>query len=67
VFLAGSIAAGCHLIYITNEFGYYAVLKQAPPLGVLWIWSVVELDLLWALGSMAATFGYLWWQGYSYI
>ena len=47
-----SIAAGCYLIQITNVYSYYHVLKQAPPLGVLWVWSVIELDLSWALWSV---------------
>ncbi|KAG0649057.1 hypothetical protein D0Z07_5067 [Hyphodiscus hymeniophilus] len=46
LFFGGSICAGCYLIHITNERGYYAQMKQAPPLGCLWIWSVIELDLM---------------------
>ncbi|OBT70812.1 hypothetical protein VF21_10027, partial [Pseudogymnoascus sp. 05NY08] len=45
LFFASSVGTGCYLIHITNEYSYYAVLKQAPPLGVIWIWSVIELDL----------------------
>lgn len=40
-------------------------MKQAPPLGVLWLWSVIELDLPWAALSLAIAGGYLWKEGYS--
>ncbi|CZT10785.1 uncharacterized protein RAG0_15148 [Rhynchosporium agropyri] len=48
LFFIGSVTAGCYLIYITNEHGYYAVMKTSPPLGCLWVWSVIELDLILA-------------------
>ncbi|KFY41906.1 hypothetical protein V494_02716 [Pseudogymnoascus sp. VKM F-4513 (FW-928)] len=65
IFFASSVGGGCYLIHITNEYSYYAVLKQAPPLGVIWIWSVIELDLLWALGSLLSCLAFLWLGGYS--
>ena len=52
LFFISSIVAGSYLIYITNMHGYYAVMKQAPPLGCLWIWSVIELDIFWATASL---------------
>ncbi|KAK3313711.1 hypothetical protein B0H66DRAFT_358710 [Apodospora peruviana] len=64
VFFVTSICAGCYLIYITNMFGYLAVMKQAPPLGCLWVWSVIELDLPWAVLSLACDGFFLWWRGY---
>jgi hypothetical protein len=65
LFLAGSVGAGCHLIHITNEYSYYHVLKRAPPLGVVWIWSVIELDLIYAAASALMCVAYLKWNGYS--
>ncbi|KFY15622.1 hypothetical protein V491_05615 [Pseudogymnoascus sp. VKM F-3775] len=65
LFFASSVGGGCYLIHITNEYSYYAVLKQAPPLGVIWIWSVIELDLLWALGSLLSCLAFLWQGNYS--
>ncbi|OBT61366.1 hypothetical protein VE03_09303 [Pseudogymnoascus sp. 23342-1-I1] len=67
IFFASSVGGGCYLIHITNEYSYYAVLKQAPPLGVIWIWSVIELDLLWALGSLLSCLAFLWRGGYSFL
>lgn len=58
---------GCYLIHITNVYGYLAVMKNAPGIGCLWIWSVVELDLLWAVPSLGICIGFLKWKGYSYL
>ncbi|KAK2034178.1 hypothetical protein LX32DRAFT_660098 [Colletotrichum zoysiae] len=65
VFFAAGTWAGCHLIYITNKFSYLHVLKQAPTLGCLWIWSVLELDLAVAVASLAAAGAYLVQGGYA--
>lgn len=65
VYCAISIAAGCYTIHITNVFDYMFVMKQAPPLGTLWIWSVIEMRLPYAATSVAIDLGYLWWMGYS--
>lgn len=63
LFLFGGIAAGCYLIYSGNKHGYFYVMKAAPPVGTLWIWSVVELNFLYAAISALAVFAYTWWNG----
>lgn len=65
VFFVMSIVSGCYLIYITNTYGYLAVMKRAPPLGVLWLWAVVEMELTWAVSSLAVAGFFLWQGGYS--
>jgi hypothetical protein len=67
LFFISSITAGSYLIYITNMHGYYAVMKQAPPLGCLWIWSVIELDIFWATGSLICCGIFLKYGGYSFL
>ncbi|KAH7308048.1 hypothetical protein B0I35DRAFT_483338 [Stachybotrys elegans] len=62
IFTVLSAAAGCYLIYVTNEKGYMANMKRAPPIACLWLWCVVELDLLWAILSLVAA-GVFFWQG----
>ena len=64
VFLVASIAAGCYLIYTGNTYGYYHVMKNAPPVGTLWVWSVVEMELLYAVAHCVAVVGYMWWNGF---
>ncbi|CAK7219025.1 hypothetical protein SBRCBS47491_003707 [Sporothrix bragantina] len=64
LFFVTSSLTGCYLIYITNEYSYMAVLMQAPPLGCLWVWSVIEMDLLWALPSLAIAGTFMLYNGY---
>lgn len=66
LFFAMSCAAGCALVYTTNARGYMYNMKRAPPLGCIWLWAVVELDLLWAVSSLAVTGVYMWTNGYSF-
>jgi hypothetical protein len=65
LFLVMSIAAGCYLTYVSNEQGYFAVMKRAPPVGTLWIWAVVEMRLEFALASCLAVLGYFWSGGFT--
>ncbi|GAB7357894.1 hypothetical protein MBLNU230_g0062t1 [Neophaeotheca triangularis] len=64
-FFVVAIIAGCHLITVGNTKDYYAVMKRAPPIGTLWLWSVVEMDLGTAFASVVIDFGYMWWKGYT--
>jgi hypothetical protein len=65
-FFVGSVAAGCYVIYSGNKHGYFYVMKAAPPVGTLWIWSVVEMSLPWAASSAAAVLAYVWYNGFDY-
>ncbi|KAF1834682.1 hypothetical protein BDW02DRAFT_568796 [Decorospora gaudefroyi] len=62
-FFVGSIVAGCYLAYLGNKYGYFHVMKAAPPVGTLWVWSVVEMSLPFAATSALAVLGYIWWNG----
>ncbi|KAH7384156.1 hypothetical protein DE146DRAFT_217206 [Phaeosphaeria sp. MPI-PUGE-AT-0046c] len=65
-FCAGSIVAGCYLIYSGNNHGYFYVMKAAPPVGTLWIWSVIEMSLPFAALNAVAVLGYVWYNGFDY-
>lgn len=56
--------AGCYLLMLSNDRGYYAVMKKAPGVGTLWVWAVLEMGLFGALGGVAGPAGYAWWKGY---
>ncbi|KAI1847726.1 hypothetical protein JX266_006221 [Neoarthrinium moseri] len=64
VFFATSVSSGCYLIHISNTYGYLAVMKQSPPLGCLWVWSVIELNLILGVLSLACAGVFLWAGGY---
>lgn len=63
-FLVASVAAGTWLIRSGNNYGYFAVMKTAPPLGTLWIWAVVEMDLWFAVAHVVVVGVYMWWNGF---
>lgn len=64
-FLVLGVGAGCYTIHVGNVYDYYAVMKQAPPLGTLWVWSVIEMQLPYALVSIASNLGYMYFKGYA--
>ncbi|KAI9846959.1 MAG: hypothetical protein M1837_003315 [Sclerophora amabilis] len=66
-FFAVSTLSGCYLVRAANEEAYFAVMKRAPPLGTLWVWSVIELKLEYALPSLMMVGAYLWYGEYSMI
>ncbi|KXL46937.1 hypothetical protein M433DRAFT_142868 [Acidomyces richmondensis BFW] len=61
--LAG--ATGCYTIHVGNRYDFYAVMQRVPPAGTLWIWSVIELELLPAVASVGVDLAFMWWKGYS--
>lgn len=65
-FLAVGVSAGCYMIHAGNKYQYFAVMKQAPPLGTLWVYSVIEMDLWFAAGSVLLNVGFLLYGGYSF-
>jgi hypothetical protein len=64
LFLGAANIAGCYLIHLTNDKGYYAVMKKAPSIGTVWVWSIIELGLGGALAGVAGPGLYAWWNGY---
>jgi hypothetical protein len=66
VFFAMSVVCGCYLIYITNSYSYLYILKRAPPLGCLWLWAAIELDLVSAVASLAVAGGFMWYGDYGF-
>ena len=59
--------AGCYLIYLTNDKGYYAVMKRAPAIGTLWVWCIIEMGLLGSLAGVVGPGLFSWWNGYGLI
>ncbi|ETI21469.1 hypothetical protein G647_07816 [Cladophialophora carrionii CBS 160.54] len=64
VYLVVANVAGCYLIWLTNDKGYYAVMKNAPSVGTIWVWAVLEMGLLGALAGVLGPGVYAWWFGY---
>ena len=56
--------AGCYLVHLTNDKGYYAVMKNAPAVGTIWVWAILELGIFGALAGVTGPGLYAWWYGY---
>jgi hypothetical protein len=68
VFLPVAVLLGAHLIAITNGEPYYAVMKKAPAVGTIWIWSILELSFGAAvIGALGPLVWGAWWMGYGII
>ncbi|KAJ4356640.1 uncharacterized protein N0V89_004676 [Didymosphaeria variabile] len=65
-FFVGAIAAGCYLVRSGNKHGYFFVMKTAPPIATLWVWSTIEMDIIYSALSAAVVLGYSWWNGFSF-
>ncbi|KAI0912918.1 hypothetical protein F4823DRAFT_559435 [Ustulina deusta] len=65
IFFVASTVSGCYLIDISNNYGYLYIMKRSPPLGCLWVWSVIELNLPVALVSLAIAAAFFYQGGYS--
>lgn len=57
--------AGCYMLWIGNRESYLDVMARAPSIGMVWIWSVVEMGLVWAVSSLAICGGFVLWHGLS--
>lgn len=68
IFLPLAILLGAKLVTITNEDPYYAVMKRAPAIGTLWVWSILEIPLGAAiLGALGPLGWAVWWKGYGIV
>ncbi|KAI1456724.1 hypothetical protein F4805DRAFT_458514 [Annulohypoxylon moriforme] len=65
IFLVASVCSGCYLIHISNKYSYLAVMKQSPPLGCIWVLSVIELNLPLAVLSLSIAGGFFIQGGYT--
>lgn len=59
-----SMVCGMWLVHTTNRDAYLATMQKAPPLGTLWVWSVVELKWEIAAVFLAIVAAWGWWCGY---
>ncbi|ORY81829.1 hypothetical protein BCR35DRAFT_304001 [Leucosporidium creatinivorum] len=57
------LGTGIALVHITTTESYLKVMRQAPGIGTLWVWSVVRLDLGWAVLGLLGVGAGVWWRG----
>ncbi|KAK0567578.1 hypothetical protein OC844_000161 [Tilletia horrida] len=59
-FFGLALGAGAGFLYVTAKSPFDAVIRQTPALGALWVMSIVKLDLLPAVLSLALVGGFVW-------
>lgn len=59
--------AGCYLVSVTNDHGYYAVMRQAPGIGTVWVWAVIEMGVVGSLVGVMGPALYTWYYGYTIV
>lgn len=62
LFFAAAIMMGSSFIWIFHKSPFMEVIRRTPPLGTLWIYCVVKLDLIPCVTSVAAVGGFAWWN-----
>ncbi|KAK9448222.1 uncharacterized protein V1518DRAFT_420022 [Limtongia smithiae] len=57
VLMLFSMLLGTYLVAAVAEHDYFAVMKQAPPLGTLLVWLAIEMEYYWSiLAAVTVTF-----------
>ncbi|EUC65340.1 transmembrane protein, putative [Rhizoctonia solani AG-3 Rhs1AP] len=52
-----AILAGPRMIWLVNKGSWLRVTRQAPPLGTIWIYTIIQLNLVPAVASLVVVFG----------
>ncbi|WVQ73951.1 hypothetical protein IAR50_003532 [Cryptococcus sp. DSM 104548] len=63
--MAASILSGCRLIWLVNKASWSVVTAQAPPMGTLWILTIIQLPLGRAVMCLMIVGGWIWRSGLS--
>ncbi|THH17942.1 hypothetical protein EW146_g2944 [Bondarzewia mesenterica] len=58
-----AIVVGTRMIHQVNYGSWLKNMQQCPPLGTLWVYSIVQLDLGLAVLSLCAVGIWVWWTG----
>ncbi|KJA29975.1 hypothetical protein HYPSUDRAFT_32020 [Hypholoma sublateritium FD-334 SS-4] len=58
-----SVGVGCRMLWLLNRSSWLVNMRQCPPLATVWIYTVLQLDLGLAVGSLAAVGSFVWWKG----
>ncbi|KAF8484947.1 hypothetical protein DFH94DRAFT_624346 [Russula ochroleuca] len=58
-----SVASGTRMIYQVNYSNWRVNMQQCPPLGTIWVYTVLQLDLGPAVTALSAVALWVWWTG----
>ncbi|KAF9482480.1 hypothetical protein BDN70DRAFT_875041 [Pholiota conissans] len=57
-----SITVGSRMLYLLDNASFLVNMKQCPPLATVWIYTIMQLDLELAVGSLICVGGFVWWK-----
>ncbi|PWN28473.1 hypothetical protein BDZ90DRAFT_231459 [Jaminaea rosea] len=60
LFFSTAVTCGCSFVWTYHESPFQVVMRRTPPLGCLWIYSIVKLDLLPCVTSLAIVALFIW-------
>ncbi|KAI0003070.1 hypothetical protein BJV74DRAFT_815258 [Russula compacta] len=62
-FFVLSVASGTRMIYQVNYSNWRVNMQQCPPLGTIWVYTILQLDLGPAVLALSAVALWVWWTG----
>jgi len=62
-FFVLSVASGTRMIYQVNYGNWLVNMQQCPPLGAIWVYTIILLDLGPAVLALGAVGLWVWWTG----
>jgi len=62
-FFVLSVASGTRMIYQVNYANWLVNMQQSPPLGTIWVYTIILLDLGPAVLALGAVGLWVWWTG----
>jgi len=57
-----SVGVGSRMLWLLNNASWLVNMRQCPPLATVWIYTVLQLDLELAVGSLVVVGGFVWWK-----
>ncbi|KAI9790786.1 MAG: hypothetical protein M1816_004744 [Peltula sp. TS41687] len=59
-----SLVVGAQLVGVVSDRPYLAVMKRAPALGTVWVWTVVEVSWFTGVVGLLGVAGWAWKRGH---
>ncbi|KAF5369837.1 hypothetical protein D9758_001132 [Tetrapyrgos nigripes] len=58
-----SVLVGTRMVWLLARGSWLINMRQVPPLGVLWVYAIVQLNLVLAVVNLLVVFIYVRWKG----
>jgi len=62
-FFCLSLIVGPRMLWLISRGSWLVNMQQCPPLATIWVYIIVQLDLLPAVVGLAIVVGWVKWQG----